>query len=305
MNRVSYSQYKTWVTCPEYWKLKYVDKLDHFNQSIHTIFGTSTHLVIQEWLENILFNDEHSLVYAQSVDLSDRFKEILIKEAAPHIHRTDKDGNETVLFTKAVLEEFYQHGCLIISYIQQHQAKVFPTENIKLHSIEHYLKADVGKNLTFVGYIDIVTYNEKTEDYVLYDLKTSGKGWSNYKKKDKSTTDQLIIYKKFFSELYDVPLNKIHVSYVILKRELTQTDFPNPRVSEFVPSNGTVSVNRAWKSFQSFIDTCFNEDGSRIPEQRPDPSKSNCRFCPFNAGVCDSVYDEKKELRNLVRLLDD
>ncbi len=81
MKRVSYSQYKTWVECPYRWKLKYVDGLDSFDQSIYTIFGTAIHRVIQDWLEQDLYSD--SVFDASSINLSEKFKSILIEEAAP------------------------------------------------------------------------------------------------------------------------------------------------------------------------------------------------------------------------------
>ena len=47
MKRVSYSQYNQWVTCPHKWKLNYIDELRQFTDSIHTMFGTSMHEVLQ------------------------------------------------------------------------------------------------------------------------------------------------------------------------------------------------------------------------------------------------------------------
>ena len=50
MKRVSYSQYNQWVTCPYKWKLNYIDKLGVWTDSIHTLFGTSMHEVLQTYL---------------------------------------------------------------------------------------------------------------------------------------------------------------------------------------------------------------------------------------------------------------
>ena len=40
------------------WKLNYVDKLGTYTDSIHTMFGTSMHEVIQDYLE-MMYNQPH------------------------------------------------------------------------------------------------------------------------------------------------------------------------------------------------------------------------------------------------------
>ena len=39
MGRVSYSQYSMWSSCPQQYKLNYIDKLGESSGNIHTIFG--------------------------------------------------------------------------------------------------------------------------------------------------------------------------------------------------------------------------------------------------------------------------
>ena len=67
---------------------------------------------------------------------------------------------------------------------------------------------------------------------------------------------------------------------------MENTDFVIPRISKFEPPNGAPSVNKAWNSFQKFIDTCF-DNGEYITEQTATPSKDACRWCKFK---------DKKEL---------
>lgn len=270
-----------WRECNYKWKLNYVDKLGSFDQTIHTIFGTSVHRVLQDWLEQDLYGDK-TQQYANTVDLGDKFRDILIEEAKPHM-KTDNG----FLFTRQELEEFYHQGCEIIQYVQKNQEKFFPTRDTKLFAIEHELKADINDHVYFIGYIDVVTYNEKTGDYVLYDLKTSSRGWNKYAKKDKKKTDQLLVYKMFFSKEFDVPLDKIKVVFTIMKRILFESQYPIPRVSEFVPPNGAPSLRKAWNSLSEFIDNAFIE-GEYNSEQSATPSKNNCRFCPFSEdGTCE------------------
>lgn len=281
MNRISFSQYRMWRECNYKWKLNYVDKLGSFDQTIHTIFGTSVHRVLQDWLEQDLYGDK-TQQYANTVDLGDKFRDILIEEAKPHM-KTDNG----FLFTRQELEEFYHQGCEIIQYVQKNQEKFFPTRDTKLFAIEHELKADINDHVYFIGYIDVVTYNEKTGDYVLYDLKTSSRGWNKYAKKDKKKTDQLLVYKMFFSKEFNVPLDKIKVVFTIMKRILFESQYPIPRVSEFVPPNGAPSLRKAWDGLSEFIENAFIE-GEYNSEQSATPSKNNCRFCPFSEdGTCE------------------
>ena len=286
MNRISFSQYKTWRECAHKWKLTYVDKLDTFDQSIHTIFGTAIHRVLQDWLEQDLYGDK-TQKFATTVDLSDKFKEILIEEAKPHM-RTESG----FLFTRQELEEFYHQGCDIIQYVQKNQEKFFPTKDTKLFAIEHELNMTINNNVYFIGYIDIVTYNEKTQIYTLYDLKSSSRGWNQYAKQDKKKTDQLLLYKIFFAKELGVSEQQVKVSFVIMKRMLPESQYPIPRVSEFEPASGTPSLKKAWDGLNEFIGNAFlGEDYN--PNQVASPSKNNCKYCPFSEnGLCD--YSAKK-----------
>jgi len=285
-NRISFSQYKMWRECNYKWKLNYVDKLGTYDQSIHTIFGTAVHRVLQDWMEQDLYGDK-TQKFATTVDLGDKFKEILIEEAKPHMKT--EDG---FLFTRQELEEFYLQGCEIIRYVQKNQEKFFPTKDTKLFAIEHELSADINDHVYFIGYIDVVTYNEKTGEYTLYDLKTSSRGWNQYAKQDKKKTDQLLLYKIFFAKEMNVPLTKINVVFTILKRILIESQYPIPRVSEFTPSNGPPSLKKAWDGMTEFVNNAF-DGGEYNVNQIANPSTNNCKYCEFSEnGMCE--YSSKK-----------
>lgn len=276
--RISYSQYTMWANCGHAWKLKYVDghKLD--DSSIHTIFGTACHLVIQEWLD-ILYNK--SVLMASTMYLHDTFKEKLLTLFKENT-TVSENGEKTFLADKKTLMEFYEQGCLILTYIQNNYKKLFPTEHTKLFGIEYELNMEVRPNVNYIGYIDIVTYNEKDDTYILYDLKTSRSGWNEYQKKDPLKTGQLLLYKRFFAKQLGIDEKKITVEFVILKRTIFENaQFTIPRVSKFEPSNGTPSVNKSWDRFQTFVDTAFDSEGNYNPAQVATPSKEACKFCKF------------------------
>ena len=97
-------------------------------------------------------------------------------------------------------------------------------------------------------------------------------------------TQQLLLYKQFYSKQYNQPIDKIEVEYFIVKRKLWENAmFPQKRVQKFSPASGTVSMNKVAKRLDTFLDLAFNDKGERISENIiPTPSKKACRFCEFN-----------------------
>lgn len=284
MKKISYSQYTTWANCGHAWKLKYVDGHRFDDTSIHTIFGTAMHETIQEWLE-ILYNQSENV--GRSVYLNDGFKDKLLTLFKENI-TVSESGEKTFLTDKPTLMEFYEHGCQILTYIQNNYKKIFPTTNVKLHSIEFPLEIEIRNGVQYIGYIDVVTFNEETGKYVLYDLKTSRSGWTEYQKKDPVKVGQLLLYKRFFSQQLGIDEKNISVEFVVLKRIIAETtQYPIPRVSKFEPPNGPPSMTKSWAYFQKFVDTCFSENGDYITAQEPKPSIDACKWC---------VYKDKPDL---------
>jgi len=279
MNKISYSQYSLWANCQLAWKLKYVDGYRIDDSTINLIFGTAMHEVIQEWLD-ILYNKSEKV--ASHIDLSEGLLDKLKTLFADNI-TVDADGNKIFLCDKAELIKFYEQGCAILDYIQAHWKKIFPTKDVKLFAIEYELNIEVSKNVFFIGFIDVVTHDTKANKYYLYDLKTSKSGWSDYQKKDATKVAQLLLYKKFFSQQFNIPRKDIDVEFIILKRIIQEhSQFTIPRVSKFKPANGDPSVKKAWASMEKFITECFDaEGGYKTDTILPSPSKSTCRFCAF------------------------
>ena len=76
------------------------------------------------------------------------------------------------------------------------------------------------KNVGFIGYIDLVILHKPTNTLKIIDIKTSTRGCKKYQKADKNKTDQLLLYKSFYSRQFDMPLDRIDVEYFIVKRKL-------------------------------------------------------------------------------------
>ena len=56
------------------------------------------------------------------------------------------------------------------------------------------------KNIKFVGYIDLVIKDTVRDRIKIIDIKTSTMGWNKYMKADKNKSNQLLLYKQFYSK---------------------------------------------------------------------------------------------------------
>ena len=284
MKKISYSQYNQWVTCPHKWKLNYIEDLGEFTDSIHTLFGTSMHEVLQTYL-TVMYND--TIKMADALPL----KKMLLHRMK-YNYTTIMEKNGGVEFcTQSDMEEFYQHGLLILEWFKKKRANYFSKKNYELVGIEVPINYDLPNDIKFIGYMDVVIYDNFRDRYKIIDIKTSTMGWNKYMKGDKNKTDQLLLYKQFYGAQHDIPLDKIDVEYFIVKRKLyTKVDFPQRRVQTFSPANGKPSINKVMNNLNQFINESFIE-GEYNTEHTyiKQPSKKNCRFCEFNqTKYCDS-----------------
>jgi len=278
MNKISHSQYSMWANCPKAWQLKYVDGHRIDDTSINTIFGTAMHEVIQEWLDTLYNKNEN---VAKSVYLHDGLKDKLLQLFRDNTILTE-GGEKVFLCDKKTLMEYYEQGCKILDYIQTHYKKIFPTTATKLFAIEYELNVEVRPGLQYVVYIDIVTHNTLTDKYVIYDLKTSRRGWSEDEKKSPIKVGQLLLYKTFFAHQLGIREDQISVEFIILKRTIFENSpYPIPRVSKFEPPNKGPSLTKNWDRFEKFINMCFDDTGNIIPVQEATPSKDACKWCKF------------------------
>ena len=122
-----------------------------------------------------------------------------------------------------------------------------------------------------------------TNEFVIYDIKTSTRGWSDKEKKDELKQFQILLYKTYFSEQFGVPIDNIDVKFFIVKRKIwEESEFPQKRIQEFVPANGKTKLNRANTALNTFIEDVFNIDGTfKTTDFQAQPDKSTCRYCPF------------------------
>ena len=274
---ISYSQFSLWDKCPYMWKLNYVDRLSVFTDNIHTLFGTSMHEVLQEYLR---------VMYTQSIKEADELylEEQLEDRLKKNFLEIMKKNGGDEFCTKDQMVEFYEDGLKILDYFKKKRNQYFSKRGYELVGIETALDYGLPKNIKFRGYIDLIIKDTVRNRIKIIDIKTSTMGWNKYQKADKNKTDQLLLYKQFYSKQHDIPMDRIEVEYFIVKRKLYENmDFPQKRIQTFIPANGKPSINKVIRRLELFMDDCFTDDG----EYRDDhtynklPSKKNCRWCDF------------------------
>lgn len=282
--KVSFSQYSMWASCPHQYKLRYIDKLGVSSSNIHTVFGTAAHEVIQHYLD-VMYNQSKKI--ADEIDfnalLLQRLKENFVKE---------KTKSGTSPCTKEELDEFYEDGKAMLAWFKKNITKFFGSKGVRLVGIEVPLEVKLKGELEFTGFIDTVIEDLYDNTYTIIDFKTSTRGWNKYQKDDEVKNAQILIYKKFYSDLFSVPMDKIKVEFQILKRKLDESSpYPMPYVSKHVPSNGPPSIKKAFGSFMTFVDTVFDDDGKHRNieyPKNPGPKQKNCKYCEFmERGICD------------------
>jgi hypothetical protein len=285
MAKVSFSQYSMWSSCPHQYKLNYIDKLGESSSNIHTIFGTAMHETIQHYL---------SVMYGVSKKQADEInKDKLLLERMREAYKSEAEKmSEGTPCTQIELEEFYGDGRRILQWLDKHMHKFYSKSGFELVGIEIPLNASIKEGVHFIGFIDIVMRDLASNEIIIIDLKTSTMGWNQYQKADKMKNSQILLYKKYYSELFNIPLQKIKVEYQILRRKLPEDSaFPVPHVSKHVPAHGSPSVKKVYDEFMEFINTVFDDGGGfkdiEFPKV-PGAAKKNCKFCEFgNRGICD------------------
>lgn len=284
---ISYSQLSMYSQCPKKWALQYRDGHKVSEQSIHMTFGTALHETLQMYLD-VMYNK--SGAEADRLNLEDDFEERLRNIYTDNYKKNNKEH----FSSPEQLREFYDDGIEIIRYIRKNRGKYFSKRGWYLVGCEVPIVLAPNPRLPrvkYMGYLDVVLFHEETNKFIIIDIKTSTKGWGPNERKDKSKQHQLVLYKKFFSEQYNIPIDNIEIEFFIVRRKLWESDdYVIKRVQQFRPPSGKTSINRATKSLQEFLDNCFTKDGFNEKDM-PETPNSNCKWCPyFKTHLCSATF---------------
>ncbi|HPM21235.1 MAG TPA: PD-(D/E)XK nuclease family protein [Thermotogota bacterium] len=288
MHSISFSQYSTFKDCQHKWELVYGLGIREYLPGIDSILGTALHETLQYYLD-VLYNNSNDDA-ADALDLS----KILYNNMTKIINEIKEQHNiePTSFLTKDILYEYYYDGVEILKYFLENRQKYFQTRSYKLLGCEIKLEYPIRENLNFIGYIDVCVINEKTNDVYLYDFKKSYRGWKDNTKNSKIKRAQLQLYKLFYSRVYNVPLEKIHIEYIILKQKIYEgSEWKPSRIQRYEPPNSKKTILDTEKDFIEFINYCYTEEGNININNIyiKQPSVKNCKYCPFknNTELCD------------------
>ena len=274
---VSYSQYSMYKQCNFRWYLNYVKKQRVFKPSIHTLFGTSFHETIQEYLR---------LMYEESVKKSEEFDyENFLKERMIANYKEEMEKNKDEHYVKKEdFNAFIQDGVNIMSWVKKNRKKYFTTRKVKLIGIEipmeQYIVEDIP-NVIMQGYIDIIFYDEDLKKYTVIDFKTSTSGWKDADKKDDTKLSQLLLYKHFYSRALKISPEDVDVMFMIVKRRpFISEDFPTHWVQEIKPAQGKAKLKKAVEDFEAFVRDCFTPEAKFVDKEYT-KNFDACKWCEF------------------------
>ncbi len=285
---ISFSQFLMFNQCQHKWALQYRDGHYTSESSIHMTFGTAIHSVLQNYLDT-LYNI--SIKAADEINLEEEFEEALRNQ-----YKIDYEKNKKTHFSSSEqLREFFEDGLGILSWLRRNKGKYFSKRGWYIAGCEIPIVLSPNNaynNVIYKGFLDVVLYHEPTNKIKIIDIKTSTRGWKDKEKTDEVKNMQLILYKKFFSDQFNFPVDNIDIEYFIVKRKLHgNPDYPDPRVQLHVPASGKIKLGRAISKLNEFITLAFQKDNSYTErELLANPSKFNCTYCPFKnqKSLCNS-----------------
>jgi hypothetical protein len=268
--------------CPLSWKLAYIDGLAPFTASIETVFGTAFHETLQHFL-TVMYTE--SVKTADNINLSELLLDNLKKEYAKCV--AEKDGEH---FSNPLqLAEYHEDGVAILEWFKKRRGQYFSSRDYELLGIEMELCTQASVNnpsVYWFGFMDLVIRHKPTNTIEIFDIKTSRMGWNKYQKSDSLKSAQLVTYKTYFSEQYNVPKENINVEFFIVKRKLQENSmFPQKRIQQHRPASGTVTQRKVQKRIDDFVESCFDSEGNKNADRNylalAGKGAKNCKWCPF------------------------
>jgi hypothetical protein len=300
---VSFSQYSMWLKCPMQWKLSYIDKLAPYEASLNTVFGDGIHSALQEYLRllyNVGTKDADAFdVYGEFNKVFEEGLKDLKMASEEQLKLTEEELDELDVVTPTRVEEFKKDGKTILEHVTSYaiRNKHFPSKQYEVLGIELPLEIPMrGGKIMYKGFLDIVLKDKITKKILILDFKTSSFGWNKYQKSDRTKIDQLLLYKRFYHQTFNIAMSDIDVEFFVVKRKLYEdVAFPQQRIQRISPPDGKLSMKEVESSFLDFINHCFDDEGEYNIKahffKNPDKARKNCKYCVFK-----TLKNEKGEL---------
>lgn len=283
---VSFSQFSNWWQCPHRWYRDYILKEKVFEESIHMSFGTGIHEAIQAFVVDYFAKGEEAARQLDVVKIfTDAFKREVTKKFIKH---TQAEFDEFVADGQGILAEFLS---------PENVALHFPRDKFELVGIEVKFVSPVVNNVNLDARLDLVLKEKLSGDIHILDLKTATREWDANTKEDFTKTSQLLLYKAVYSKVHNVPLGKIHVRFIILKRKVyEEAKYEQTRIQIVKPEAYQDNILQVIKEFRNFVEYSFTTEGQHNTSQRypkiPGKNKTNCKWCNYaKNGKCDQVAE--------------
>ena len=249
-------------------------------------FGTAIHEALQSFLVTYYGTSEEA---AYKMDLITpfiaKFKQLVTMKGIKH--------------TQAEFDEFVEDGKGIIAeFIDPANIKLrFHRDKFDLIGIEVKFVSPIVNNVNLDARLDLVLKEKMSGDIHIIDIKTATREWDANAKEDFTKTSQLILYKAVYSKKENIPLSKIHVEFIILKRKLYEkAQYEQSRIQIVKPAAFQDNVLQVIKEFRNFVQYSFTPEGqhktdARYPKQ-PGKNQTNCKWCQYKKnGKCDAVAE--------------
>jgi ATP-dependent exoDNAse (exonuclease V) beta subunit len=263
---VSYSEIKIWKECTWKHKKMYIDKVQTWEDNPYAEFGTIIHDTIENYLKTGEMNtgEIEQKLRAKWDEYGFEDPEYIKKM---HIQRAKFD----LKYRHEKFSSWVKSAFSILESIPNFMKDNFGDWTYISAEEQLYESID-GQELKFKGFIDAIiksNINGK-EKYWIIDWKTTGpRGWYADKRRDFLTQAQIGLYKKYWSQRENIPMNQIGCGYALLKRNTK----PEKCAWFMQVSVGPTFVAKADKLVDSMVRTV--NKGLFLK------NRTSCRFCSF------------------------
>lgn len=200
----SYSEVAIWMECGWRHKLQYLEKTDLEPKNIHLVFGTAVHGIME-----IYFNEKRLPSSEEVVEMFD----VLMKKEEVVLGEKDgtmKEWQDKLVDIAATVSQWFEEEFKPYTFV----------------SCEELIYEDIdGTDRKFKGYIDLIIKvldKNGDEKYLIIDFKTANVSWPKTKRQDKKKLFQLYLYKKYWGEKNNIPVDDIIGCYILVKKNTKQ-----------------------------------------------------------------------------------
>lgn len=285
--RISFSEVSDWVFCQYKHYLKFVKGWSIPDENANLLFGNSVHLALEMYfLEKEVNPDAKIKVEIFEDALRSGWEKCEFDKA------TDKRKAENI-------DDWLPQGRDLLLKVPEFINKRFEKTGYTFVSAEETLYVDLKyMNMNFKGKIDLVI-KEPLKDgqehpiYWILDWKTATVEWNKYKRDDFMKRSQLFLYRKYWAETHNVPIENIKTAFVVLAREKANLpegiEFIEVNTDNLKKSDIVLIMKNAIASASMGIALKTGKMGFAYGKPR-----DNCAWCVYN----NTQYCEGNLVRN-------